>query len=1156
MAAPSKKEWNSPDANPMASVIKTQRFVATIALLLSVSWLTTHVGEVQSADRPVVDEFFRQTVEPISVAGFHSLGGQWKVADGVVSVGPGRGPKLVLDDTVISTGKIGADVLFTDDRGGNVGLLVKVTDADVGADRWSGYEVSLYADKQVLHLARHRQNYEPICHVPCKVPVGEWIPFAIEMTGTTLKVYVQGKLVHAYEDKEHPLPTGQIAFRPWQLEAHYRNLWIEQNGQRRDIALAPPANKRPVVCRNWAPRLTGDVHGDFGLAAQGLSFQQIRFVDGRGEVGIENRGYGGTGTSVDAGDIFSGYLWAKSGDAPIDLFVGLGSPGRPLIAESKVTVKPGTMQQIPFSLVTSKACDDARFGIALRSRGSVDLSRVYLEPGDSSWPEDLRREQLPPFAVITHHPFSAPNSVGLDLWMSQPRSYGCSIRLVDPAHPGLPVRTIFEDPDGCIYDMNLSDDVQTLFFSYRRKGEAHWHLWRINVDGSGLQQLTEGPFYDVSPCPMPNGDVVFVSTRRFGHTVCQPGPSSNLYCMTAEGDNVRCVSMNTLSDFSPQMLPDGRVLFTRWEYIDRDLTFRQSLWTQYPDGTVYQLYFGNTVRDVGTFWQARPLPGRNDRVVATFAPHHGFPHGAIGLIDRAAGPEEPRGEGFRYLTPGFSSIGDHRQEWAYRDPFPLSERSFLCSYGDPALQRFRIFLLDADGHTRLLYEDPVQSCYFPIPLQPKAVPVTIPDRVEAVPNAPDSTAKNPTGTVLLADVYQGLEPTIPRGRVKSIRVMEQVRKTEDLVSRAYDQSPVMSYGTYYAKRDWGTVPIEEDGSAQFRVPALREIYFQVLDAEGRELQRMTSALQLMPGERVSCIGCHEPRQTSPRSASTLPLAAHSLPRDLQPPNWGTDGILDFPSLVQPVLDKYCVECHSGPDPDGGYDLTGDKTRYFSMAYDNLLGRSRSYRQHDMATGDMLPDEAAKGKPLVHFFWLLRTPTAVNQPLMTGTFASRLPDYLEETHVGRPVPLEDKQRIYAWLDANVPYYGTYAHSRPAAPGRRDLCYDADTGRPSGWYTRDFLGVYNRRCAECHGKLEGTIDWEGRFAWINFSNPALSPALTAHLPKDQGGRGIPTSADDTFVFNTTDDPDYRTILNAVSIGKGLSLKTPRADMPGYTGRSSEP
>jgi hypothetical protein len=659
-------------------------------------------------------------------------------------------------------------VFFTDKRGGNLGLLVKVSDAGVGADKWNGYEVSLYADKQVLHLARHRQNYEPICHVPCNVPVGEWIPLVVEMTETTLKIYVQGELIHSYEDKEHPLRAGQVAFRPWHREARYRNLWIEKDGKRKDVALSAPDQSAPVVCRDWAAATTGSAQGSFSVeppAAPGrLPTQRIDFTGGHGEVCVEYGGPGGEGISVSGGNTYHGYLWVRGNNGPAELCVALADEAAGTVAETKLTVQPHALQRIPFSLVSQRSCEEGRFLIKLKSPGSINLFRAYVEAGDRAWPEELQRESLPQIAVVTRHPLNAPNAVALDLWMSQPRAPGCSIRIIDPTQPGSPAQTIFENPQGCIYDMNVSDDAQTLFFSYRRKDEPHWHLWRINADGSGLKQLTEGPFYDVSPCPMPNGDVVFVSTRRFGHTVCQPGPSSNLYCMSAEGDNVRCVSMNTLSDFSPQMLPDGRVLFTRWEYIDRDLTYRQSLWTQYPDGSVYQLFFGNTVRDVGTFWQARPLPGRNDRVVATFAPHHGFPHGAIGLIDRSAGPEEPRGEGFTYITPSFDTIGDHRQEWAYRDPFPLSDRSFLCSHGDAELQRYRIYLLDIEGRKRLLYEDPVQSCYFPIPLQPKGAPAQVPDRVEAPKNAPDSTARNPTGTVMLADVYDGLEPVIARGR--------------------------------------------------------------------------------------------------------------------------------------------------------------------------------------------------------------------------------------------------------------------------------------------------------------------------------------------------------------------------------------------------------
>ena len=141
------------------------------------------------------------------------------------------------------------------------------------------------------------------------------------------------------------------------------------------------------------------------------------------------------------------------------------------------------------------------------------------------------------------------------------------------------------------------------------------------------------------------------------------------------------------------------------------------------------------------------------------------------------------------------------------------------------------------------------------------------------------TAEEPTawGTVLVADVYRGLT-NIERGRVKYIQIMQQMPKLKDLTHRAYDQSPVMGYATYYAKRCWGRVPVEADGSAHFMAPALKEVYLQVLDAEGRELQRMTSAIQLMPGETQSCIGCHEPRNMAPLTTSSkVPVAFAKRP---------------------------------------------------------------------------------------------------------------------------------------------------------------------------------------------------------------------------------------------------------------------------------------
>jgi hypothetical protein len=810
---------------------------------------------------------------------------------------------------------------------------------------------------------------------------------------------------------------------------------------------------------------------------------------------------------------------------------------------------------------------------------------VSPPPGNWTWPETLSLQKLPPVLFLRRQMLSAPPAVGCDVWAARPTAPGCAISIWDPAQPDAPPRTIFQDPGGCIYDLNLSLDARTVFFAYARQGEKYWHLWRVGIEGAGLRQITDGPFYDVSPCETPDGGLVFVSTRRFGHTVCQPGPASNLYRVSPKGGTPQCVSMNTLSDTTPQLLPDGRVLFMRWEYVDRDLTYRQSLWTQRPDGTGYQLYFGNTIRDPGTFWQARPIPGRSDRVLATFAPHHGFPHGAIGWVERQHGPETARGLGFDWITQEFPTIGDHSYAWSYRDPFPLDEERFLCAYGGEG-ERFRIYLHDTHDRRRMLCEDPAMHCFFPIALRPAPRPPVLAGNAPyepvaafvrkphfsgtltsaatgGVPEAHPADAQ-PMGTCLLVDVYQGLGPNIQRGRVKFIRIMEQVRKTEDIPvqphtvdfgPRAYDQSPLMSYGTYYAKRCWGSVPVEADGSAHFQAPALREVYFQACDAEGRELQRMTSAAQLMPGETVGCVGCHDSRAAAPPVSGKAPLAARRPPSAPRKPEWAPDGIIEFVKVVQPVLDKYCVQCHSGGNPKGGYDFSGDKTRFFNMAYDNLLGRSRSYRQHKMDTGEMLPEEAAKGKPLVHFYWLLQTPTAVNQPLWTGSHASHLIE-----HLGR-VPPEERERIYAWIDADAPYYGTYATSRPKCGGKRDLCADPATGEPAAWFVKGFMPVYARRCASCHGEFPGTrlvTCWDGRTAWINFTHPQFSPALTAHLPKAAGGRGLERAPDGKPIpiFPDTQDPDYRALLSAIEEGQRQALEQPGPDMPGFLARRQEP
>ena len=417
--------------------------------------------------------------------------------------------------------------------------------------------------------------------------------------------------------------------------------------------------------------------------------------------------------------------------------------------------------------------------------------------------------------------------------------------------PESPAKTIFEEPDSLIFDLNLAYDAKTVFFSMRRNHAQCWQIYEINVDGSGLKQLTSGPHYNVCPVPLPDGRLAFLSSRTPGyHTVCQSGPSMHVHVMNRDGSGARDLSTNTLSDFGLSILQDGRLLFTRWEYVDVTLTYRQSLWTQYPDGRQFQLYFGNTILDPATFWQAREIPGR-DAVVCTLAPHHHSPYGAIGLVKNQFGLEAPRDVGFRWITQEFPAILDLNLFWSYRDPYPVGENRFLVSYGGGGVNRYRLYLLDDMDNKQLVYEDPTTSCFYPQPLVPRPLPAAVPDlvsqanvrtlHVPAAPPGQPADADVPLGRFIVSDVYRGLEPTVQRGRVKHIRIMEQLPKTVDRTwYTVMDQGPLMGASSYYAKRVWGYAPVEADGSAYFEAPAGKELYFQACDEEGRELQRMTS----------------------------------------------------------------------------------------------------------------------------------------------------------------------------------------------------------------------------------------------------------------------------------------------------------------------------
>lgn len=700
---------------------------------------------------------------------------------------------------------------------------------------------------------------------------------------------------------------------------------------------------------------------------------------------------------------------------------------------------------------------------------------------------------------------------------------GSAICVYDPNRPAQGAQTIFSDPEGFIFDMNLSYDGRKILFTYKKevsKRADSFHIYEINVDGTGLRQLTAGRYHDFSPACLPDGRIVFNSTRVESYSLCQDFLAAALHVMSADGSDLRRLEYNTLCDTTPSVMDDGSILFGRWEYQDKNIFSVQGLWTINPNGSRVQLFYGNTLTIPNSIYGARQIPGTR-KVICVMAAHHHPPLGGIALIDRDLGLENPAA--MKVLTPEVPyrptvgknwrdtnwREGDVFYPWSFTDPCPLNEHQFLVAYGGPlegGPKRYRIYLLTDQAEKELLYEDPTLSCFCPLPLQPRAKPASVPGSPPAQPAG--------EGYFFVADIYQGLrEQGVQPGQVKELRVMSQVPKKYNTEGPRYsDHYPAIGEGSYYVKYNHGTVPVAADGSAYFAAPAGVELYFQALDQDGKEIRRMGSVTQITAGETQGCVGCHEPRfQTPPVGLGSRPCLTRE-PDRIKPPPWGA-GTVDFVKQVQPVLDRYCAECHHGPAPKADIDLSGDKTRLFNLAFETLV---------------FTPG-------LVERYHINRGPTGNYPALATGSYASRLTRLIETNHAGATLDDESRRRIYTWIDANVPYYGTWEMTRPHSFGGRDTWCGTDR-KPLPWFA-EFQRAYLASGIKADvARLPHT--------YINLTHPQWSRVLLRNLASSAGG----TAPDQRAVFHSQTDPNYQAMLHAIERGKAALLAQPRMDMPG--------
>jgi hypothetical protein len=575
------------------------------------------------------------------------------------------------------------------------------------------------------------------------------------------------------------------------------------------------------------------------------------------------------------------------------------------------------------------------------------------------------------------------------------------------------VRRLFDARDGVVRDAVAGFDARRIYFAYRPTKQDYFHLWRMDADGSRAEPLTEGPFHDVFPCPVPDGGLAFVSTRCKARFLCWRPQAYVLFRMDPDGQEVRPLSFANLSEWYPTVLRDGRLLWTRSEYLDKGANFGHTLWAVRPDGSHPELIFGNDTPNC--YAGAREVPG-TDELLCTLVSHGGDFNGPIALIDRQRSRFDSGA--IRSLTPDVPPQYDMNwlRERCFRDPVPISRDYYLCSHA-PA-DRFGLYLLDRWGNRELLYLDPDLGSMSPSLLRPEPTP----PRLEG--NLAQAEPSEPTGQFFVADVYRGLEPAVARGAARYIRVCQEVRADLNrLPNGEYRQdhepfpdwyaTPVhkvsgpLGWPTYVAKADLGLAEVEADGSANFLAPAGKVLYFELLDADYNELQRMRSVVQLQPGERRGCVGCHEDRRSAPVRGQR-PLALRRAPATLAPPPWGTQPFA-YETVVQPVWDRHCVRCHDRQH-EKQLDLTGRT---------DPEGVPASYRT--------LIEQG-----LVHYFdcgYAQRHTKAA--PRSFGTLRSRLWQVLDAGHHDVQLPVEDRRRVKAWIDLNCPLWPDYEF-RPNRP----------------------------------------------------------------------------------------------------------------------------
>ena len=689
---------------------------------------------------------------------------------------------------------------------------------------------------------------------------------------------------------------------------------------------------------------------------------------------------------------------------------------------------------------------------------------------------------------LGRHSRSGPGLVVLESWKREPTAK---------------VLLAGQLPEGSVLHPEISYDGERVLFSFcdhteKDRKYRRFLVYEAGVDGAGLRQVTgtdndpmegwEGRqtvlVEDFDPCYLPDGGLAFMSTRSQTFGRCHGSryvPTYMLFRAELDGRGMRQLSFGEANEWEPSVLHDGRIVYTRWDYINRHDTIFQSLWAMAPDGTGTIHYYGNYSRAPCMTTCTRAIPGSR-RVVCLAMAHHSYSAGSIITVDVRKGRDglEP----VKRITPEIAypeapdkyGGGSHG---AFATPWPLNEDLFLAAFtpqrrvgqgGVQSANAYGIYLVDSLGRREPLYRDPEMSCFSPIPIRPRPMPA-----VRASTRAPGILGA--TGVFYLQNVDVSTEELAP-GTIKHLRINRihgQPCNGKPQLSRSNNE---------IIKGIVGTVPVDKDGSVAFRVPAGMPLQFQALDENGMAVMTMRSLVYAQPGEVVGCVGCHEHRGTTPVS--------HSLPDSLTvhepapPAGPRYDGGFSYARTVQPVLDRYCIGCHGLDKTEGKLNLLGTRESGYSASHNALTSRQGlvaiAYRNR----------ETASSKPRDYF-----------------AHAGRLAAFLCTKHAEKSgIDDESLQRIIDWLDLNAQYYGDYSRNR---------LEDRRTSGNDERALREYI-------AERFGPVLAGQPLE---TLINVAIPCESRILNAPLSVAGGGWGQITKNG----WSSKDDPGYRKMRQLV-------------------------